>query len=208
MAYRLIVFDFDGVIIDSGSKIAELLNDMAPDFGLKRVPEGELVKLRNFGSRELLRKLKIPTYKLPAIISRLRKELSLEIPNLKPVNGMPQVLKEMKNGKTRMGIISSNSKDNVLDFINKNEINFFDFIEGGNSYLGKDRKIRKIIKVENVSKERTVYVGDETRDIEAGRKVGVKVAAVDWGISNRSALEKYFPDHLFSTPKELLELIA
>jgi len=203
---QLLIFDFDGVIIDSGRKIAELLNNMAPDFGLKRVPESELEKFRKFGSRELLKELKVPIYKLPAIMTRLRKELSDEIPNLKLVSGISEILKSLSDKGFRMGIISSNSEMNVKEFLKKNNIDFFDFIEGGNSVFGKHRKIIKIIKKENALKDKCIYIGDETRDIEAARKAGVKVAAVSWGLNSREALEKYQPDWLLENPKNLLLL--
>ena len=67
-------------------------------------------------------------------------------------------------------------------------------------------KIIKIIKKENALKDKCIYIGDETRDIEAARKAGVKVAAVSWGLNSREALEKYQPDWLLENPKNLLLL--
>ena len=39
--------------------------------------------------------------------------------------------------------------------------------------------------------EDVVYVGDETRDIVAARKLGIRVAAVTWGYNSSEALEAH-----------------
>lgn len=52
-----------------------------------------------------------------------------------------------------------------------------------------------------------IYVGDETRDVEAAKKVGVKVIAVTWGINSEKILRKQNPDYLIVKPKELIEVL-
>lgn len=202
----IIIFDFDGVIADSGDKIYELLNNMAPDFGIARIKDSEMEKVRAMGFRELIKELNVPIYKLPVIVARLRKELAAEIPRLKPIKGISDVLKKLHQKGNRMGIITSNSEENTGLFLKNNKINFFEFINGGNSLFGKDKKIRKIIKDKNLLKDNVLYVGDETRDIEAARKAGVKIVSVCWGFNSEDVLRKHNPDWLLSKPEELLLL--
>lgn len=52
-----------------------------------------------------------------------------------------------------------------------------------------------------------MYVGDEVRDIEACQKVGIKIAAVTWGLNTKEALERYHPDSLIDKPQQLLDLV-
>jgi phosphoglycolate phosphatase-like HAD superfamily hydrolase len=53
-----------------------------------------------------------------------------------------------------------------------------------------------------------VYVGDEVRDIEAGRQAGVAVAAMTWGFNDRALLARHCPDYLVERPEELLQLLG
>jgi phosphoglycolate phosphatase len=53
------------------------------------------------------------------------------------------------------------------------------------------------------SPERTLSVGDETRDIEAAREAGCDCAAVSWGFATRDALEREAADLLLDTPAVL-----
>jgi phosphoglycolate phosphatase len=57
----------------------------------------------------------------------------------------------------------------------------------------------------SLASDECVYVGDETRDVEAARKAGMRSAAVTWGFNSRELLEKSRPDFLIDRPGELLE---
>ena len=50
---------------------------------------------------------------------------------------------------------------------------------------------------------RIVYVGDETRDIEACRAAGIPVIAVSWGLNTRALLFSLSPDQIVDSPEEL-----
>ena len=53
------------------------------------------------------------------------------------------------------------------------------------------------------SMDEIIYVGDEMRDIEASKKVGIPVIAVSWGLNKREALESFKPDQMAHSPKDL-----
>ncbi|MBK7600533.1 MAG: HAD-IA family hydrolase [Acidobacteria bacterium] len=53
----------------------------------------------------------------------------------------------------------------------------------------------------------TIYIGDSTHDITAGRAAGMLVAAVAWGPFPRKDLEDLQPDYLLDAPLQLLEII-
>lgn len=52
-----------------------------------------------------------------------------------------------------------------------------------------------------------MYVGDEVRDIDAAKAVGLISVAVCWGFNSRFALEKAQPSFIADNPEELLEFI-
>jgi phosphoglycolate phosphatase-like HAD superfamily hydrolase len=51
-----------------------------------------------------------------------------------------------------------------------------------------------------------VYVGDESRDLDAARKAGVSVAAVSWGFHAPELLASMNPTYMLEHPRELLRL--
>jgi len=83
----------------------------------------------------------------------------------------------------------------------------FDFIHSGRSLFGKDRVIRKLINHEQLQADRVVYIGDETRDIEASRAAGIAVIAVSWGLNRRDLLASLSPDQIADKPDELPDCV-
>ena len=53
-----------------------------------------------------------------------------------------------------------------------------------------------------------IYVGDDLRDVQAGRAAGMTTVAVHWGyLGEGESIEAWGADHLVQTPNELLKLL-
>ena len=60
-----------------------------------------------------------------------------------------------------------------------------------------------------VSAADCMYVGDDLRDVQAGRAAGMSTVAVRWGyLGEGEAIEAWGADHLVQTPGELLNLLG
>ena len=106
-----------------------------------------------------------------------------------------------------MGILSSNSADNVRTFLSRCELlSCFSFIEAGVSLFGKPQRILNVMKKEKADPNRVIYVGDETRDMEAARKSKVSGLAVCWGANEREAMETEGPAYCIDEPAELIRV--
>ena len=96
----------------------------------------------------------------------------------------------------------------MQQFLTHNGINqYIDEIFGDVGLFGKAASITKALKKINIPKAESIYIGDEVRDIEASKKVGIKVVAVDWGFNTKNRLKKANPDYLISKPQEIMKLI-
>jgi phosphoglycolate phosphatase len=51
------------------------------------------------------------------------------------------------------------------------------------------------------------YVGDTVGDVVEGRQAGARTVAVTWGWHDENLLRGARPDHVASSPHELVELI-
>lgn len=59
----------------------------------------------------------------------------------------------------------------------------------------------------HVAPEHCWYVGDDKRDIEAGRAAGMKTIAAAWGYEGEHALDTWGADYTCAHPTDLLKLI-
>ena len=204
-----IILDFDGTIADTLDLALGIYNRIAPEYGCRPAGIAERELFSNRKTRELLMTFGISRLKLLTLLMRIRKEMSKHIQEMKPVSGMENSLLAIRNTGVRMGILTSNSVDNVRIFLDLNNLSeLFDFIYSGKSFLGKAKLIRKLILEEHLDAHRIIYAGDETRDIEASKAAGIPVIAVTWGFCRREVLSSLSPDQIADKPEELPACIS
>lgn len=205
---RAVLFDFDGTIGDTFQAGYEILNQLAGEFGFRPLREEDLPRVRNMRTRELMSFLGIPTTKLSRISRRGTQELAGRIHGIQPLPGTADAIRSLASSGLTLGIITSNTESNVRAFLANHNLNHFSLVRSSSKLLGKAREIRAALKVFQMHPREVLFVGDETRDIEACKKVGVPIAAVTWGYNSRVALEAMEPDYVVSTPEELLALLS
>jgi HAD superfamily hydrolase (TIGR01549 family) len=204
---KVIIFDFDGTLADTIDILLSITNRLSAEFGFKSATKEELAQLSNLNSWQILQYSGISIFKFPLLIRRLKAELHSEVPQIQLFPGIKEVLLELKKRGFQLGIITSNSRENVLGALEKNGLqDTFTFIYSGSTF-GKHKVINKWLRIENIHTEKVVYVGDEIRDIDAARKTGIKVIAVGWGFNSPQALAAQNPNFLIERPQELIEII-
>lgn len=209
MTIKAILFDFDGTIANTQDAFLEIVNDLADEFSYPRIDHIQLEKLKNLSSLEIIKESAIPPLKIPFILKRVKKELGKKISQLKPYDSISCTLLTLKKRGYLIGIVTSNLKENVLAFLEKNELdNIFDFIHSGTTLFGKNKIINRVIKENQLKVEEVIYVGDETRDINAAKQSNIRMISVCWGFNSPDILAKYEPDFLVYHPSELLDVVA
>ncbi len=200
-----LIFDFDGTLVDSFDSVVKIFNILAEEFSFKKISVTELDDLKELNSKELVKHLKIPLYKIPMVLINARKYLNGEIPRLASFLTLPQVLQQLHDANYSLGIISSNSLHNVTTWLDLNNMcSLFDFIHTDSSYFGKQRIINKILKQYDADKTQTFYIGDEARDIEAAKQSGINSIAVTWGFNSEKLLLQHKPHFIARKPEDLL----
>ncbi len=202
----ILIFDFDGTIADTHHYIIEISNRLSQEFNYRKIPPEEIELLKGHTVQEVIQHLNVPWLKIPAIITRAKEEFHAGIRDIKPIEGLADVLRSIKDAGLTIGILSSNTIENIHHFLKDHDLDFFDFIESTSKIWGKDISLKKMITHLHLTKDKIIYIGDEIRDIEAAQKIDVKVAAVTWGYNSGAALQKRNPDFLIHAPSELFQL--
>jgi phosphoglycolate phosphatase len=205
---KLLIFDFDGTIADTFDAAVTILNKLAAEFGFRALQPKDLAKARDMRTRQLMRFLHIPTRKMSRLARRGSEELYACIHSIQPLPGMLQALRDLQALGYSLGIITSNTEVNVGIFLKNHGLELFDFVRCSSKLLGKARMIRSVMRRQQVRAADILFVGDETRDIEAAKKVGIRMAAATWGYNSRRSLEAMKPDFVFESPSELVVFLA
>ncbi|NLA15462.1 MAG: HAD-IA family hydrolase [Bacteroidales bacterium] len=204
----MILFDFDGTIANSIMLALEVYNQIAPEYDCIQIDEKGHKVLASSRPQELLKKYGVSPRKLTSLILRIRKEMRHSISELKPIKGMKETLHHLYKEGYAMGIVTSNARKNVQLFLKNNGLeDYFQFIYSGKSMFGKDKVFKRLFRQKGLSAEEVIYVGDETRDIEACKKTGIPIIAVTWGMNNREILLTLEPEGLAERPDEIPGLV-
>jgi len=204
----LLLFDFDGTIADTFQSGLEILNLLAPEFGFRPLAAADVESARDMRTGELMKFLGIPATRMGRISRRGKEELGRRMEAIVPLPGMIELIRCLHDRGFRLGILTSNSEENVAAFLSKFDIRLFEFVQTSSKLAGKGRVIRKILKAHALKPREILLIGDEVRDVEAAQETGVHVVAVTWGYNSPKALESSQPDHMVQTPEELASLLC
>src|SRR5580693_8365219 len=111
MRYRLIVWDFDGTLADTMALALATYNDLATRYGFRQVDDPAAV--RGMGTRAFLKQHGISLVRLPMLVKAYLAATRNRMEEIRLFDGLPELLRTIKAGGCRQGILSSNSAENI-----------------------------------------------------------------------------------------------
>lgn len=203
MRRRLFIFDFDGTLADTFDHFLEVFDEAARVYGFRCFDRNNIDHLRTLDARSILRHHDVPIWKLPAITHATRKLMALRIHDVRLFPQIDHALACLQDHGEVLALLSSNSKSNVLRVLGEQTASLFDHFECGTSIFGKRSRLKKLLLRSGVKAEDSMFIGDEIRDAQAAREVGIRFGAVGWGYSKMSVLLEAGAEEHFSEPHEL-----
>jgi phosphoglycolate phosphatase len=209
---KCLLFDLDGVLIDSVNDIADAVNYSMETFGYPRLSDEEIIKNIGQGATNLIKKslgTSIPE-NLQDIVKTFKdfyfthcliktKLFSNVLETLQLLDGYHKAVVTNKPG-----VIA----EKILD-----ELGVRDFFE----IVVSPEAITKIkpdpegllfaMNAMGVIPLETVMVGDSDTDMQAGRNAGVCTCGVSWGIGDPARVEKESPDWFIHKFDDLLSVL-
>lgn len=205
MKYKLVIFDFDGTLADTFPFALNIMDQVVEKFGLKKIDQSEIDLLRSMDARKVMKHLDVPLWKMPAITSHVMTLLGQQIHLLSLFEGIDQLLKELSAQGIKIGVVTSNTYENVCKILGPENVARIEYYECGVKIFGKQSKLKKVLKQSGVEAEEAICIGDEIRDIQAAQKVNIPFGAVAWGYTNIEALIAHHPAEVFAQVAEIAE---
>lgn len=202
MRYSLAIFDLDGTLVDSFPWFLRTINDVADRFGFRRVRDEDVEELRHASTREILSRLEVPLRKLPAIARHARRLKGEAAAEISLFAGAEAMLRTLANNGVQLALVTSDSEANAREKLGASAALFWHF-DCAASVFGKPAKFRRVIQRTGVAPGQVIAIGDEVRDIEAARAVGIACGAVSWGYAAPAALRAHGPDVMFDRMEDI-----
>lgn len=198
--YRLLVFDWDGTLVDSISRIVESLQVAAEACGLPQLDESALKGIIGLGLPEAIRVL-YPEVDDPVAVQRYREVYGAHYNRLEaqPSALFPGVLEALEGfrgegyllavatGKTRRGL------DHVL--AGRGWLDYFDITRCADETASKPdpRMLHEILQHCRVDAGQALMVGDSPFDLQMAHRAGMDSVAVGYGAQSLGALRGESP---------------
>jgi phosphoglycolate phosphatase len=205
---KYVIFDFDGTVADSKELAFELLIELSDKYGFRKISREEANSKMLLSTKERLKFLRISLVQLPFMVLELKKNYARIVPFIKPFSGIKDVILSLKKQNIKTVIISSNSVENIKQFLVKHDLDYFETIHSQSNIFGKHRSIKSLLHQLKIGLHEVIYIGDEHRDIEACKKANIKIIAVKWGLDPAALLKKAKPDYIVDSPADIIKVIA
>jgi phosphoglycolate phosphatase len=191
---RLVLFDVDGVLLDSLAPHLQICRDKSRDYGLDlRIPtEAELCAMVKQG---VVISPMVCFFKAVGFPDRLAEEANAEYQQIfmtsyppRPFAGVQEMLANLHRAGFMLGLVTSNVRSNVDGPLGAGMALFRDdciFTKDMSADFSKADAIEAAIRQCAVDKREALYVGDQPADVQAAARAGVTFlgAAYGWGIS-------------------------
>jgi phosphoglycolate phosphatase len=204
MPYRLAIFDLDGTLSDSFPWFLTIVNAVADKHRFRRIEADQVEALRGKETRELLRLLQVPLWKLPAIGRDMRALKAAHLHDIALFPGAAAMLRELSARGVKLAIVSSDNEANVRRALGADNAALIGHYACGASLFGKATKFRRVLKSAGIAAAETICIGDEVRDAEAARNAGLAFGAVTWGYATETALRAQAPAVVFARVEDIV----
>jgi phosphoglycolate phosphatase len=207
MAYRLLVFDWDGTIIDSASTIAECIRDASRELGLEVPDRDRASHVIGLGLHDAMRIAVpgLPAARYPEFVESYRRHFLERKDAMQLFDGMRELLQDLSKkhvlaiatGKSRRGL------DRDLDFHHLKPLFAASRCADETNPKPHPAMLLELMDDLDVSREHALMIGDTSHDLEMARAAGVEALAVTYGAHPEGSLRACDPLGCFSSVTQL-----
>ncbi len=185
---KLIMFDMDGTLLDSGTMIANTVNHVRNNISLPSLEKDFILSNLNdpnINSAKFFFETEHYTQEQTTLFEEYYKKNCLY--ELEIYDGIEELLKELKSD-FKLAVAT-----NASSIFAKKMLNHLDLLRHFDTVFGYDNvqkpkphpeMVHKIIQATNAKYEKSLLIGDSHKDTLAATNAGIDSILVNWGFSN------------------------
>lgn len=206
--YSLIVFDWDGTLMDSTAGITHSIQEAAREMGLP-VPGREAAsQVIGLGLQDSLRSA-VPSLALeqyPDFVELYRKHFLAQQETMVLFPGIPELLEQLRTGGHRLAVATGKSRRGLDQALQVSGLaGHFAATRCGDETNPKPHPAMLLELMQELRLEATelLMVGDTSHDLGMAKSAGVDAVAVAYGAHPEAALRVYAPRACVASVGEL-----
>ncbi len=212
--FDLIVFDWDGTLMDSAARIVASLQAAATDIGLPAKTEAQCRNVIGLGMQEAIQSLHEIVE--PSLISRFtdcyRHHFLVSCPQPEVLfDGVHGILQALRQRQLWLGVATGKGRkglDRVLQQTGCSRYFHSTRCADETSSKPDPMMLREIMDELGVVPEKTLMVGDTEYDLDMAQRAGTAALAVSYGAHEIERLQSYRPLACLNSVDEMAQWLA
>ena len=202
MSYRLLVFDWDGTIIDSASTIAECIREASRELGLEVPERSRASHVIGLGLHDAMRIAVpgLPAQRYPEFVASYRKHFLVRKDSMQLFGGMRELLHRL-SGKHLLAIATGKSRaglDRDLEYHKLDPLFAASRCADETNPKPHPAMLLELMEQLEVEARTALMIGDTSHDMEMARAAGVDALAMTYGAHPEEGLRACAPLGCFS----------
>jgi 2-phosphoglycolate phosphatase len=212
---QAILFDLDGTLADTAPDLAQALNKLRLERGLEPAPYESLRPYASAGARGLIGAgldltPEAAEYEALRVAFLNNYEAAIAV-HSRLFDGVPELLAQLDRSGIAWGIVTNKAMrftDPLVPLIGLGHAACV--VSGDTTPHAKPHPAPLLEAAQRLGKapEQCWYVGDDMRDIQAGRAAGMVTIAAAWGYCGSDGPTEWNAHAIAQEPLELLQLIS
>jgi N-acetyl-D-muramate 6-phosphate phosphatase len=213
---ELVLFDLDGTLADTAPDLAAAANRQRADRGFDPLPVEHLRPMASHGARGLVgRALGLAPGDADYEAARLEFLAYYEqaiCVHTRLFAGMAETLDRLESEGRRWGVVTNKMARFTEPLIE--QLGLYRraacVVSGDSTPHPKPHPapLQHALKLVGMLAEQAVYVGDDQRDVQAGRAAGLRTIAASYGYLGEGVpIDQWGADHVIAAPGELVALL-
>ncbi|MFH1043960.1 MAG: HAD-IA family hydrolase [Pseudomonadota bacterium] len=211
--FELLVFDWDGTLMDSAAAIVASIQESCRDLGLP-VPERErAAHVIGLGLKDALAYAvpELPPSDYGRLVERYRHHYLARDPDLELFPGMREMLAVLKQKGHMLAVATGKTRAGMERVLEARQLKqYFDASRCADETHSKPHPamLHELMQELLIGPEATLMIGDTAHDLQMAVNAGVPALAVSYGAHSRDGLTAFHPLACIDTPRELASWLA
>ena len=211
MTPRVILFDLDGTLTDSGEGITKCVQLALSHYGIDIPDRAQLRCFVGPPLRETFPKFGIPESEVEEAI-RIFRSRYLTVGKFEnfPYPGIPELLQKLTKQGHRLFVATSKPETTAIEILEKFQLaEYFERICGAEMSSSRDTKEQVIAYLLKEAGDlgNAVMVGDTAFDVLGAAAFGIPTIGVSWGYGDVAEMQQAGAARIAASPEELRSLL-
>ncbi|GGE59465.1 hydrolase [Streptosporangium jomthongense] len=214
MDVKVVIFDWDGTLVDSVDHIADSLHQAATELGYPALEREAYRDIIGLGMVEALEKLYpgISRDEIVAVRQGYANYFFRKVTTPQNIfDGMSEVVADLRSAGRGCSVATGKSRRGLQSALVSSGLGMhFDITRCADETRSKPdpRMLEEILVFYGIEPTEAVMIGDTRYDLEMAQRIGMPSIGVEWGVHKRDVLGEYAPHAIVSSVPDLRSVLG